>query len=147
MDSYGARAPCPAPKGADETRARESIGKNRSDWPGERGKWSGRLDLNQRPHAPQACALPGCATSRPAEGSRMQSGRRLRVQEQRRLPLRRFTLSLAFEDGQERAEGVARVEQNLATDVRRRLGRARGRASGRPARQFLRRWIARASRS
>ncbi len=27
-------------------------------------KWSGRLDLNQRPHAPQACALPGCATSR-----------------------------------------------------------------------------------
>ena len=30
-----------------------------------RKKWSGRLDLNQRPHAPQACALPGCATSRP----------------------------------------------------------------------------------
>jgi hypothetical protein len=29
-------------------------------------KWSGRLDLNQRPHAPQACALPGCATSRPS---------------------------------------------------------------------------------
>ncbi len=28
-------------------------------------RWSGRLDLNQRPHAPQACALPGCATSRP----------------------------------------------------------------------------------
>jgi site-specific DNA recombinase len=28
-------------------------------------EWSGRLDLNQRPHAPQACALPGCATSRP----------------------------------------------------------------------------------
>src|SRR6185295_16513068 len=26
--------------------------------------WSGRLDSNQRPHAPQACALPGCATSR-----------------------------------------------------------------------------------
>src|SRR5205085_11789291 len=38
-----------------------------SDGPGERPrslKWSGRLDLNQRPHAPQACALPGCATSR-----------------------------------------------------------------------------------
>src|SRR5439155_15168978 len=30
-------------------------------------KWSGRLDLNQRPHAPQACALPGCATSRPSD--------------------------------------------------------------------------------
>src|SRR5262249_46326455 len=27
-------------------------------------KWSGREDLNLRPHAPQACALPGCATSR-----------------------------------------------------------------------------------
>ena len=25
---------------------------------------SGRLDSNQRPHAPQTCALPGCATSR-----------------------------------------------------------------------------------
>ncbi len=26
--------------------------------------WSGRQDLNLRPHAPQTCALPGCATSR-----------------------------------------------------------------------------------
>src|SRR5213594_2060242 len=26
--------------------------------------WSGRLDLNQRPPAPQAGALPGCATPR-----------------------------------------------------------------------------------
>src|SRR5207245_10735347 len=26
--------------------------------------WSGRLDLNQRPLAPQASALPGCATPR-----------------------------------------------------------------------------------
>ncbi len=25
---------------------------------------SGRQDLNLRPHAPQTCALPGCATSR-----------------------------------------------------------------------------------
>src|SRR5699024_5718624 len=25
---------------------------------------SGRLDLNQRPHDPQSCALPDCATSR-----------------------------------------------------------------------------------
>src|SRR5712691_8205356 len=30
-----------------------------------REKWSGRLDLNQRPHDPQSCALPGCATPRP----------------------------------------------------------------------------------
>ena len=28
-------------------------------------KWSGRLDLNQRPPAPHAGALPGCATPRP----------------------------------------------------------------------------------
>ena len=27
-------------------------------------KWSGRPDLNRGPHAPQACALPGCATPR-----------------------------------------------------------------------------------
>ena len=30
----------------------------------DRKKWSGRVDLNHRPHAPQACALPGCATPR-----------------------------------------------------------------------------------
>ncbi len=32
-------------------------------------KWSGRLDLNQRPFAPQANALPGCATPRPKRGN------------------------------------------------------------------------------
>jgi hypothetical protein len=26
--------------------------------------WSGRLDLNQRLHGPEPCALPGCATPR-----------------------------------------------------------------------------------
>src|SRR5258705_352472 len=31
----------------------------------EREKWSGRLDLNQRPPAPEAGALPSCATPRP----------------------------------------------------------------------------------
>src|SRR5580692_9952871 len=31
-------------------------------------KWSGRLDLNQRPHPPQGCAIPGFATSRPNYG-------------------------------------------------------------------------------
>ena len=29
-----------------------------------RENWSGRLDSNQRPSAPKADALPGCATSR-----------------------------------------------------------------------------------
>src|SRR5262245_28511241 len=33
-------------------------------------KWSGRLDLNQRPPAPHAGALPGCATPRPTEWNR-----------------------------------------------------------------------------
>ena len=28
--------------------------------------WSGRLDSNQRPHGPEPCALPNCATSRSA---------------------------------------------------------------------------------
>src|SRR5438309_5159322 len=32
--------------------------------------WSGRPDLNRRPHAPQACALPGCATPRPDQSRR-----------------------------------------------------------------------------
>src|SRR6185503_7175575 len=32
-----------------------------------REKWSGRLDLNQRPPAPHAGALPGCATPRPVQ--------------------------------------------------------------------------------
>src|SRR5205823_9322672 len=31
-------------------------------------QWSGRLDLNQRPLAPQASALPGCATPRKRRG-------------------------------------------------------------------------------
>ena len=31
----------------------------------EEVEWSGRRDLNSRPLAPQASALPGCATSRP----------------------------------------------------------------------------------
>src|ERR1044071_7658605 len=31
-------------------------------------KWSGRLDLNQRPPAPEAGALPSCATPRPHPG-------------------------------------------------------------------------------
>ena len=30
-------------------------------------KWSGRLDSNQRPPAPKAGALPGCATPRPCD--------------------------------------------------------------------------------
>jgi hypothetical protein len=45
--------------------AHSRIAEHRSHWIKRRKKvWSGRLDLNQRPHAPQACALPGCATSR-----------------------------------------------------------------------------------
>src|SRR4051812_20621368 len=31
--------------------------------------WSGREDLNLRPHRPERCALPSCATPRP-KGSR-----------------------------------------------------------------------------
>ena len=29
--------------------------------------WSGREDLNLRPHRPERCALPSCATPRPRE--------------------------------------------------------------------------------
>ncbi len=30
----------------------------------EEKKWSGRAELNRRPHGPEPCALPGCATPR-----------------------------------------------------------------------------------
>src|SRR5438067_9647494 len=35
-------------------------------------KWSGRLDSNQRPPAPKAGALPGCATPRRLYSNRLQ---------------------------------------------------------------------------
>jgi ABC-type uncharacterized transport system substrate-binding protein len=45
----------------------------------ERGKkWSGRLDLNQRPQDPQSCALPGCATPRPPSVILPESQRRFK---------------------------------------------------------------------
>ena len=66
-----------------------------------REKWSGRLDLNQRPHAPQACALPGCATSRLA------------------LPL--VSVSLAFEKGQDSEQFLVQVEQKFAVRARGKL--------------------------
>jgi hypothetical protein len=61
-------------------------------------RWSGRLDLNQRPHAPQACALPGCATSRPRTA--------------------KISVSLAFEKGQDREEFFVQIEQNLLARFR-----------------------------
>src|SRR6266404_7677177 len=58
-------------------------------------KWSGRLDSNQRPHAPQACALPGCATSRPRDQVRVRSTT--------------TSVSSPFKKRQESAEGVAQI--------------------------------------
>jgi hypothetical protein len=61
----------PASTTQDKSRQQEkySTGDNQSQpniknlrW--QEKKWSGRPDLNRRPHAPQACALPGCATPR-----------------------------------------------------------------------------------
>src|SRR5262249_27653801 len=40
--------------------------------------WSGRPDLNRGPHAPQACALPGCATPRLSKKPRRKRGKRVR---------------------------------------------------------------------
>jgi hypothetical protein len=45
---------------------------------GVEGRWSGRLDLNQRPPDPQSGALPGCATPRPCEFYHTSGGRRMR---------------------------------------------------------------------
>src|SRR5271155_5266383 len=63
-----------------------------------KGRWSGRLDLNQRPHAPQACALPGCATSR-----RFQAV---------------TSVSLAFEKGQDGEEFLVQIEQEFLMRAR-----------------------------
>src|SRR5271156_203181 len=68
-------------------------------------EWSGRLDLNQRPHAPQACALPGCATSRP-----------LRTV---------FSVSLAFEKGQDSEKFFVQIEKEFALCARGRRGARR----------------------
>src|SRR5215475_13883901 len=84
------------------------------------GKWSGRRDLNSRPHAPQACALPGCATYRPASGRRC--GGELRGPNRRRFFTAR--LSPPFEKRQESAQRVAQVEQHLAAEQLARAIRA-----------------------
>ncbi len=49
--------------------------------------WSGREDLNLRPHDPQSCALPGCATPRPS----------LALSQTRREGSRREQLSKGFQ--------------------------------------------------
>src|SRR5262245_13314772 len=54
-------------------------------------EWSGRPDLNRGPHAPQACALPGCATPRRVETPRPGGEKQKNATESR--------LSLAFEKG------------------------------------------------
>ncbi len=61
--------PKPARRGEPVVRLAlvgKSEGPATSGFPGGGGafSWSGRLDLNQRPLAPQASALPGCATPR-----------------------------------------------------------------------------------
>ena len=43
----------------DPVTFRNPLGRGRKN-----KKWSGRKDLNLRPHRPERCALPGCATPR-----------------------------------------------------------------------------------
>src|SRR5262245_10897110 len=60
-----------APKRLDKRKRGPRAQRNpRSDY------WSGRLDLNQRPLAPQANALPDCATSRNCRFFRLVTGPR-----------------------------------------------------------------------
>src|SRR4030081_1839428 len=56
-------------------------------------KWSGRQDLNLRPLAPQASALPGCATPRFHRGSRRARYARLTVARQARTMKTKLALS------------------------------------------------------
>src|SRR5580692_9313784 len=64
----------------------------------KRGRWSGRLDSNQRPHAPQACALPDCATSRPLSTA--------------------ISVSPAFEKGQDSEKFFVQIEEEFALRAR-----------------------------
>src|SRR6266404_2925406 len=73
-------------------------------------KWSGRLDSNQRPHAPQACALPGCATSRP----RRPCEGRMRNRPGEGSDSATTSVSPAFEKRQESTQGVAKIEKHFA---------------------------------
>src|SRR5580698_3112159 len=80
-------------------------------------KWSGRLDLNQRPHAPQACALPGCATSRPGFPMPRRHRKNIKIARKDAGDAEsRLSLSPAFEKCQEAAERVAQVEEHLAVE-------------------------------
>src|SRR6185437_9110881 len=82
-------------------------------------KWSGRLDSNQRPHAPQACALPGCATSRPlqklppANTETSDSGNPERVAVWRSTGSKN-SVSPRFEEGQGGEKLFAKIEQVFA---------------------------------
>src|SRR5579863_8379266 len=93
-------------------------------------RWSGRLDLNQRPHAPQACALPGCATSRPSwpgKGpvNKMAPVRAACKHDPVRVASTTFSVSLAFEKRQESAQRVAQIQQHFATQKFRGIFRRR----------------------
>src|SRR5262249_29656852 len=61
-EDFAAHANCGVPLQVLASRAEDDAKKIAV---GRRFVWSGRPDLNRRPHAPQACALPGCATPRP----------------------------------------------------------------------------------
>ena len=63
-------APATFPTSGVHWGSKEQVGKKKMPGPSSipqwlrHLQWSGRLDLNQRPLAPQASALPGCATPR-----------------------------------------------------------------------------------
>src|SRR5215471_1280633 len=68
--SYGSEKLCPADQRPFRVR-KIPFGR-------ELKSWSGRPDLNRGPHAPQACALPGCATPRLLQKPREKGEKRVR---------------------------------------------------------------------
>ena len=88
-----------APRAGDHRRRQGPSGAESRGAPGG-GKWSGRADLNGRPPAPKAGALPGCATPRPAYLTTLYRPGRRRLQSRergrRRLPRLSQILRVVF---------------------------------------------------
>ncbi len=88
-----------APRAGDHRRRQGPSDAESRGAPGG-GKWSGRADLNGRPPAPKAGALPGCATPRPAYLTTLYRPGRRRLQSRergrRRLPRLSQILRVVF---------------------------------------------------
>ncbi len=101
--------------------------------PGTPSEVSGRLDLNQRPHRPERCALPGCATPRGDPFCQRRRGLDRRRPTRRRLSALLSTASpgaprcrrgpLTTTDGPSTRQAAVGGERRVGLDPVRYLGR------------------------